>query len=198
MDTRTTTQLLEALKNPSNEAMWSTFDQRYRPILIAFAVQYGLSHADSEDAAQMALSDFSILYHRGGYDRSKGRLRSWLIGIALKRIASLRRSNARALQAAASLPGESVTHPPSEDEAAWNEAVRKAVLERALSELRVRTRLDDRTISAFELTALRGVAPEAAAATCGMSVDEVYVAKNRVTRKLRDITAELLIELDDE
>ncbi|QYO64666.1 hypothetical protein [Leptolyngbya sp. 7M] len=28
MDTRTTTQLLDALKNPSNAAMWGTFDQR--------------------------------------------------------------------------------------------------------------------------------------------------------------------------
>lgn len=198
MDTRTTTQLLDALKSPSNAAMWSTFDQRFRPILIAFAVQHGLSHVDAEDAAQTALSDFSVLYQRGGYDRSKGRLRSWLIGIALKRIASLRRSNARASQAVALPPSESVTNSSSEDEAAWNEAVRKAVLERALAELRVRTRLDDRTISAFELTALRGVAPEAAAATCGMTVDEVYVAKNRVTRKLRDITAELLVELEDE
>lgn len=198
MDTRTTTKLLEALKCPSNGAMWSTFDERYRPILIAFAQRYGLSHADAEDAAQTALSDFAALYQNGGYDRNKGRLRSWLIGIALRRIASLRRSNARASQAAESYSVDRAARPTLKTDAIWSDAVRKSILERALMELRVRTRLDDQTISAFELTALRGVTPDAAAISCGMTVAEVYVAKSRVTKKLRDITAELSAELDDE
>jgi len=196
MDTRTTTQLLEALSDPRNRTMWGAFDERYRPIIIAFAIRRGLSHADAEEAAQATLSDFASVFQRGGYDRSRGRLRAWLIGIALNRIASLKRDNASSRHGIGNPIVEPIVDPLQEDETQWTDAVRRTVLERAIGLLRERSRLDDRTIAAFELTALRGMPPAAAAAVCGMSTNEVYVAKNRVIRKLRDITASIMQELD--
>lgn len=53
-------------------------------------------------------------------------------------------------------------------------------------------------IRAFELVTLRGMAPEQAAVECGMSADEVYVAKTRVTSHLRRIIEELTAAYDEE
>ncbi len=47
------------------------------------------------------------------------------------------------------------------------------------------------TLRAFDLFAVRGVPAEEVARECGMTVDEVYTAKNRVTGRLREIVEEL-------
>src|SRR5205823_5538374 len=50
--TRTSTALLEALKDRSDHAVWWEFDGRYRPLLMAVGRRLGLDVADAEDAAQ--------------------------------------------------------------------------------------------------------------------------------------------------
>jgi len=48
------------------------------------------------------------------------------------------------------------------------------------------------------LCAIRNAPAEAAAEECGMTVAEVYVAKNRAIKKLREIVAEFTQEYDEE
>lgn len=195
MLTRTTTQLLEALRDPRNGELWRAFDDRYRPIITAFAVRRGLSAADAAEAAQMTLADFADAYGRGTYDRQRGRLRSWIIGIAQHRIGTLLRERARRGPDGE----EALRHlcEPDNPEDDWNAAVRKSVLRRALEALRTQTRLDERTILAFELTALRDLSPEEAGAQCSMTPAEVYVARNRVVARLRRIAERLTQEIDE-
>ena len=82
MRTRTATAMLEDLRDPGNQTVWQEFDTRYRPILIGFARKLGLSNEDSADAAQDALIQFVRSYRAGKYERQRGRLSSWVIGIA--------------------------------------------------------------------------------------------------------------------
>lgn len=197
MLTRTTTQLLESLKDPSNQGSWSALDERYRPVLAAFARRLGLGEDDAAEVAQLTLSEFAAEYRAGRYDRSRGRLSSWMIGIARNRVADRARAMARQRQ----LRGESaLAEVPDEGTVteAWETARQKVVFERALAVLRSETRLNDRTILAFELCALRNTPPESAAAECGMTVAEVYVAKNRAIKKLREIVSQLTREFEDE
>lgn len=197
MLTRTTTQLLESLKDPSNQGSWSALDERYRPVLAAFARRLGLGEDDAAEVAQLTLSEFAADYRAGRYDRSRGRLSSWMIGIARNRVADRARAMARQRQ----LRGESaLAEVPDESTVteAWETARQKVVFERALAVLRSETRLNDRTILAFELCALRNTPPESAAAECGMTVAEVYVAKNRAIKKLREIVSQLTREFEDE
>jgi DNA-directed RNA polymerase specialized sigma24 family protein len=51
--------------------------------------------------------------------------------------------------------------------------------------------MDQKTILAFELVAVRGASVEAAARECGIKPAEVYVAKHRVTAKLRKLVEEV-------
>lgn len=195
MLTWTTTQILDSLHDSKNTDIWLAFDQRYRPVLVAFARQRGLSEEDAADVAQTTLAEFVSDYRAGKYDRSRGRLSSWIIGIASNRIADIGRMQKRR----GSMRGQSgfVDVAADDAEKQWDESLRRVVLERALAMLRLKTRLDPRTIAAFELCSIRGVPAEAAAAECGMTAAEVYVAKNRVIQKLRTIVAELTQEYDE-
>jgi DNA-directed RNA polymerase specialized sigma24 family protein len=60
-----------------------------------------------------------------------------------------------------------------------------------MAELRSSSGVDERTINAFELVALRGVPATEVANQCQMTVDQVYVAKSRVTKKLRELVETL-------
>lgn len=196
MLTRTTTQLLDSLRDPANAGLWQLFDERYRPVLMAFARRQGLDEDDAAEAAQATLAQFTADYQAGRYDRTRGRLSSWILGIARHRIVDV----ARARQRARRHRGESAigaTPEVIDEERLWEESRQRVVLERAMELLRTDTRLDERTIRAFDLCAIRNVPAEAAATECGMSVAEVYVAKNRAIKKLREIVARLTQEFDE-
>lgn len=197
--TQTTTQLLDSLRDPENGRLWTLFDQRYRPVLLDFARKRGLGEEEASDVAQETLAQFASDYANGRYDRSRGRLSSWIIGIASNRIADAgrdarRRKVRRGDSALDNLAGDGSADPS--DDADWRESVRRVIFEQALANLRSGSRFDERTIRAFELAALRGVPPAASAEACGMTVDEVYVAKNRVIKKLRELVAQITLEFD--
>lgn len=196
MVTRTTTQLLESLQDPANHAPWQDFDDRYRPVLVAFARSHGLSEEESAEVAQLALAQFAADFRAGAYQRDRGRLSSWLIGIARNRIADCGRAHQRRRQHRGESALINLADEPAAS-AAWEAARQKVIFARAMDVLRTDSRMGERTIRAFELCAVRNTPAEEAARECGMSVAEVYVAKNRAIKKLREIVADLTVEFDE-
>jgi len=188
--TRTNTLLLQGLADPRNHAIWSEFDQRYRPVVQAFARKLGLSAPEADEAAQDTLSDFAEQYRGGRYDRGRGRLRAWLFAIAKTRVARLQR--ARAQQRAQR--GESALGVLPEDadpEAVWEAEWRRAVFQSALAELRTAESLDPTTLRAFERVALEGRDVRETAAELGVTPNAIYIAKHRCLERLRAFVAEL-------
>lgn len=189
-ETHTTTRLLDGLHDERNQAIWAEFDARYRPIVTAFARHMGVSEADAADVAQETLTRFVQEYREGKYDRDRGRLRSWLIGIARYRILDLQRRKAARREAR----GESAILDQGDEQLMseiWDQECRMAVLRRAIGELKKRTRMDPKTIRAFELLALERKEPAMVASELGMKTEEVYVAKHRALDKLQKIVSEL-------
>ncbi len=185
----TTTALLRSLRDPAQEAAWREFDARFRPLLTAFAVRLGLDAGEAEDVAQETLVEFVRAYWEGKYDRSRGRLSSWVISIAQNRISHRRLAVGRA----AGRRGESALvdlSDPARLTAVWEDEQRRLIIVRAMDVLRA-GRTAEPTLRAFDLFAVRGVPAEVAARECGITVDEVYSAKNRVARRLREIVEEL-------
>lgn len=184
--TATSTVLLQSLLDPANHAVWEEFDKRYRPILVGFARHLGLASEDANDVAQQTLLEFLAQYRAGRYERGRGRLSSWIISIARFKIADVKRARfrhreARGESAIVDMPGD------EETSAAWDSCRKKTILSVAMAELRETSKTDETTIRAFELVGVMGVPAEEAARQCGISVDQVYVAKNRVTKKLREV-----------
>lgn len=195
--TQTTTAMLEGLHDPANEPVWEAFDLRYRPIIIGFARNLGLDEADAADIAQETLSRFVHEYRLGKYDRNRGRLGAWLVGIARYRIATLRRDRAGKYN----IQGDSVLADLDNDErlsVIWEDQRRQQILRQAMDELKTRTRVEPKTISAFEMLVVHQLSPQNVAEEMGMSVHDVYLAKSRVAQKLRDIVNAIETSYDEE
>ncbi len=186
----TTTTLLEQLAQPANKSVWEEFDAHYRPILLRFACRLGLNGEDAADAAQETLIRFLGAYRDGKYDRQRGRLSAWILGIARHCVIEqqrrrARRREARGVSAIVGLPGR--------DHLAliWEAECTRAVFRRALRTLREETRTDGQTIRAFELLTFHGVGPAQVAAELDMTMNDVYLAKHRCLKRLRSIVAGL-------
>ncbi len=193
----TTTALLNALSAPDNQEIWTQFTGRYRPVLIGFAKGLGLNETDAEDIAQQTLAAFAKDLRDGKYVRGKGRLRSWMLGIARHRAIDRQREMLRRRQ----WRGDSVLVEAAEErvvEDVWNEAQRATIFQQALEILQTKTRLSPATLEAFQLSVLRGVPTAEVARQCGISESEVYVAKSRVAAKLREIVEQLQDAYDRE
>ncbi|CAG0961469.1 ECF RNA polymerase sigma factor RpoE [Phycisphaerales bacterium] len=194
--TRTTTKLLDALRDHANEPAWAHIDSRYRPVISGLARRLGLSDTDADEVAQQTLSEFVRAYRENRYDRSKGRLSSWILGIAHHTALRVLRNGNRDVH-----PGDTALGALPEEpglRSIWMDERDRAILVRAMAMLRDESGVDDRTLRAFELVALRGVPAAEAAAQCGMTLDQAYVAKSRVTKRLREVVAELTAAFEED
>jgi len=194
--TTTTTALLEGLFDDADGAIWREFDTRYRPIILGVARKLGLTDEDAADVAQDTLARFVQEYRAGRYDRTRGRLRSWLIGIVKYRVSDLRRKQAVRREAR----GESGFLGLAEDadcDALWDAERRQVLLQQAMDELREHGRTNERTIRAFELYAIAGRPVEEVAAELALTPQDVYMAKSNVAQRLRAILERLDQLFDD-
>jgi RNA polymerase sigma factor (sigma-70 family) len=194
--TRTTTAMLEALQDPQQQAVWEAFDRRYRPILVGFACNLGLAEEDAADVAQETLTRFVAEYRDGRYDRERGRLGAWLVGIARYRVLDHRRKRAGKRQ----LVGESAIiglDDKAQLSRIWEDERRRSVLRTAMDELQSNTRINPKTIKVFELLMVHGLSSQNVAEQLEMTVHDVYIAKSRVAQRLRSIVQRLESEYDD-
>jgi RNA polymerase sigma-70 factor, ECF subfamily len=186
--TRTTTQLLEGLRHPENDTCWREFDERYRPILVNLAMRQGVSEADAPDVAQDVLAGFAKAYAAGRYDREKGRLRMWLMGMARRSIADWKR---KARSRGVALDGAGAE--PADDgmEAMWEAEQRQFVLRTAFERLREESRLSPESLRLFQMHVIEGRGVEQVVAELGVTAHDVYQAKSRCLTKLREICDEI-------
>ena len=194
--TRTSTLLLEGLHDSENRTVWIEFDARYRPIIEAIARRMGLDASDASDVAQETMLQFLKEYTAGRYDRQRARLRAWLVALARTRVAAVYRARARRRidrgeSAVVQLPDE------AEMTVMWDTERRTVILREAIRELRSATKLKEHTIQAFELLTMQSMPPAAVAEQLGISVDEVYLAKSRVAKRLREIIATIEAAFDE-
>lgn len=191
----TTTTLLQDLHDPANQQVWEEFDGRFRPILHALGRRLGLPDVDAADAAQESLARFVHTYRQGKYDPARGRLSSWLIGIARHCIADVREQRAADIVARGQSALDAV---PDEHHMTmiWDEECRREILRRAMQQLREETRTSPKSLEAFELVAFQQRTPAQVAAELNMSVDDVYLAKHRCLKRLRTIIEEMTIAFE--
>jgi len=187
---KTNTVLLAGLLDPRNGEIWRDFDERYRPVISAFARRLGLSPADAEEVAQETLVGFSEQYRAGKYDRDRGRLRSWIFGIAQRRAADSRRQRERRRDVRGESALDEVASAP-ELERLFEEEWQRAILAAAMRELRGETKTDPQSIRALEMFASDRRSAAEVAAELQMTTNAVYAAKHRAIVALRRILTRL-------
>ncbi len=185
----TTTALLHSLQGDEGGPAWDAFVARYAPILRAVARRLGLGPEDAADATQQALLEFVRDMRGGRFDRSRGRLRSWILTIVEHR--------ARDIQRLARSRGIDQQIPLGPEEGAermdrwWEEEERAHIANLAWATVSASGTEDARSVRAFELLVLRGVPAAEVARELGTTVEAVYAAKYRVARRMRETVARL-------
>jgi len=192
VDTVTSLTLLEGLRDPCNAAAWQRFVDRYEPLVLCFARKLGLGDSDARDAGQETMLAFVRAYRDGAYHRSRGRLRSWLFGVARRKVLDIYRHRHRERVLADRSNGTAfleAIESPDDAERVWEQEWERAVLRACLAE--VARHADEEAMQCFRLYVLEGWAPEKVAAHLGVSRNAVYIHKSRVIGRLHDLQRQM-------
>lgn len=181
-DTRPT--LLRRLPDAGDEEAWRGFVETYGPLIYRFALRRGQQPSDAADIVQDVMLKVARGIGRFDYDPSRGRFRGWLFTIAWRTLIDREQQIRRRLE----IPGDSIAEttpdPAADVEALWDREYGRSLLQHALP--LVRPQFSEITWDAFHLTALEGLTAEDTAHRLGLTVGSVYVARSRVTSRLRE------------
>lgn len=183
---KTHPSLLAALGDDQQSSHWLEFYRCYAPAVFRVARYRGLGQHDAEDIVQQTMVLIFRHISTFDYSRDRGTFRNWVRRIAESRIVDFVR------RIPASVALETVDAPEDESttlEASWEQEWKLQDLLYCLKQCR-----DDvapRTYEAFRLYALEGIGASEAAARLDMSVDQVYVIRCEMLRRMRKTMARL-------
>lgn len=184
VDWTTSTTILARLRDHGDGSAWGRLEDHFWEPLVRYALRLGLGLSDAQDVAQETLLAFARLHRADRYQRERGRLSSWLFGIANQRIREVRRSQLRQALVL-SRAGETIDEASATDcdaEALWEEEWRRAAYREALQH--VRSQVAEETFRLFELTVCQGLPVAEVARRLGVAPKQVYNARYRITTRL--------------
>ena len=171
-------------QEPSDQAGWDEFVERYGRHIYRWCRQWKLQDADAEDVTQDVLVKLTQKLRTFAYDPSRS-FRGWLKTVAHHAWRDFADSRRHAQRAAGDSQELMLTLEAREDLAQkLEEAFDLELLEAA--NVRVRLRVAPHTWEAFRLVALEGLPANDVAARVHLQVAMVYVAKGKVQKMLRE------------
>lgn len=189
--------LILRLAHPQDVFAWQEFVDIYAPAVYALALRHGLQPADAEDLTQETLFGVARAIGRFQPDRNRARFRTWLARITRNLIAdhfSGKKKRLLSQSLSDSWLADCEQEVPSETACEFDVELQRSVFQFAAS--RIQSRVKPHTWEAFELTVVRGQPDEQVAVRLGMSVGNLYVARCRVMKMLRDEVSRLNIDAD--
>jgi RNA polymerase sigma-70 factor (ECF subfamily) len=186
LPTTRATLLAQLRQDPSDQAGWEEFVERYGRHIYRWCRQWKLQDADAEDVTQDILVKLTQKLRTFAYDPSRS-FRGWLKTVAHHTWRDFAESRWRARRAGDTSQVQELmlTLVAREDLAQkLEEAFDLELLEAA--EVRVRLRVAPRTWEAFRLMAFEGLPVAEVAARVQLQVAMVYVAKSKVQKMLQE------------
>lgn len=188
--------LLYRLKDWQDQASWQDFFDTYWRLIYNVAVKRGLTKTDAEDVVQQTM--ISVAKHMPGfkYDPALGSFKAWLLNLTRWRIADYFRKNPprTGFQNAQeqpmvsiredAMPGAEASHTPPDLEKLWDEEWEKNLLAAAIA--KARRRADSKQYQIFDCYVNREWPPERVAKAFDVSLNQVYLAKHRVTALIKE------------
>jgi RNA polymerase sigma-70 factor (ECF subfamily) len=188
---RTRATLLERMKDWSDQPSWQEFFDIYWKLIYGVARKAGLSDAEAQDVVQETLVSVAKHIPAFKYDPALGSFKAWLLQLTRWRIVDQLRKRGPMAWRQANVGDTARTtmierladeHGPDWDaicEADWEKTILNAAMER------VKRRLDPQKLQIFDFYVNREWPPEEVARTFNVSVNQVYLVKNRVAEMLR-------------
>ena len=185
--------LIARLKNWQDQASWQDFFDTYWKLIYGLARKFGLNEEDAQDVVQETLVSVANHMPNFKYDPKLGSFKAWLRTLIRWRISDHLRKRGHANM----VPLQ--TEPETGDDAFalkeladktnptldqfYEQEWQKNVLDAAIA--RVKRKLDPQKYQVFDFYVNKEWAPEKVAAAFQISVDQVYLAKHRVTEMIK-------------
>ena len=189
----TRSSVLRAVADTENEAAWNRFFDLYAGFVYSVARSRGLNDADADDVVQNVFADLARNLPTFRYDRAKGRFRSYLAGLVNWRVVDKMKSAKREADLKASYKEEvesAVKGDAAFEEREWQAAAMEEALRRMKPDVR------PEHYAAFVASVVEGQDTEAVMKLYGLSRDNLYQIRTRLTEKLRETVAVVLAEMD--
>jgi RNA polymerase sigma-70 factor (ECF subfamily) len=187
---QTSQTLLLRVRCADDREAWQAFVHRYGPRIFYWCRQFRLQESDAADVTQEVLLKLVRVMRDFRYDPTRGTFQSWLKTVtanaARDTLAKWRQADrgsgdTAVCQALSEMEDERMLESLSQE---IERSHRQELL--AQAERVVRQRVHANTWQAYRLTTVEQFSSAEAAAKLGMPISEVYVAKSRVLKMIRE------------
>ena len=184
--------LIDRLKDWQDQPSWQEFFDTYWKLIYGVARKAGLTDAESQDVVQETMSSVAKHMPTFNYDPAIGSFKAWLLNMTRWRIVGQFRKRGPVTQDAfigdsdtGTAPAEKVADPagPLLD-SMWDAEWQNNLLEAAI--VKVKRRIDPEKFQVFDLNVNKDWPAEKVAGRFGITVDQVYVIKHRLTEAIRE------------
>lgn len=192
----TRASLIARLKNWQDQSSWQEFFDNYWKLIYGVARQSGLTDAEAQDVVQETMASVAKNLPGFQYDPAIGSFKAWLLQMTRWRIIDQVRKRQPGFLHHQSSDGtgtgtvEQVADPKQNTlDTLWEKEWEKRMLEIAVSN--VKRKLDPQKYQIFDFYVNKEWPPEKVAERFQISVDQVYLAKCRITELIRIEVARL-------
>ena len=190
-DTPTHPSLLLRVRDARDEAAWSEFVSLYTPLIFGYCRGRGLTETDASDVTQDSLKAIALALPQFDYDPARSSFRNWLFTVVRSKLSNHFTAQARRPQPAGETTIQHFAEvtPDSAAEDAWRHEYQSHLVRWAADQ--IRGEFKHATWDAFWRTAVLGEDAEAVARELGVSINALYIARSRVTGRLKQKIDEL-------
>ena len=190
----TRSSVIRAVADTENEAAWQRLFDLYAGFVFSIARSKGLKEEDADDVVQIVFADLARNLPTFQYDRAKGKFRSYLTGLVHWRVKDKLKAGMRDSELKAAFWEEAKAAATDDDgfsEREWQQAALEEALRRIKPEVR------PEHYAAFVASTVEGQDTETVMNLYGLSRDNLYQIRTRLTAKLRETVAKVLEEMDE-
>jgi RNA polymerase sigma-70 factor (ECF subfamily) len=184
--------LLQRLKNMDDSDSWREFFDTYAALIYRYALRYGLTQAEAEDVVQETVIEVSRKMPGFTYDPQRS-FKGWLLHTTRWRIHDQLRKRRGAAAVRLGPPPEGgrtdlmdrIPDPAGDyHEQMWEEEWQTNLLAAAMD--KIKARVKPRQYQVFDLHVIKGWPVEKVAETLNVTKSQVYLAKLRISRLLKE------------
>ena len=197
-NSRTRETLLEKIKNQHDEASWEDFVYHYSGYIYNVVRRMNLNHHDAEEIVQTVNLKVWSKIQDFNYDSSKGRFRGWLCTVTSNEVKMFLRKKKRRIPEIKRNDDDSNEYYLEQISMPDINSLINEEWELYITELawkNIQDCFEEKTKTAFEMVS-KGKDPKQIAEELGIAQSTVYVAKKRVSDRLRKEIQRLNHELD--
>ena len=194
-EARTSRTLLLRVREPEDRQAWEEFVNRYAPKIFNWCRRYQLQESDAADVTQDVLVKLVRAMQDFQYDPAQGSFRGWLKTVTANAVRDLAGKWKKAGRGTGGTTVGQVLATIEDQRAieALSAEIETCHQQELLAEAErlVQPRVQPHTWQAYQLAAVQQRKAADVAEELGMPISEVYVAKSRVLKMLRDAVQQL-------